>query len=74
MSEEQESKPFGRNTCHVCGGTEFTWTDIVTGKAYLRLALKDAGFLDKAVGGWFPSARVCNTCGNVQIFVDSVKK
>jgi hypothetical protein len=25
MSEQHDSQPFGRNTCHICGGTDFTW-------------------------------------------------
>jgi hypothetical protein len=76
MNESSESQPFGRNTCHICGGTDFTWGYVnelsQTGLFYIESAeppqiphfIREPEFAVKPI-----RARCCVMCNNVQFFV-----
>ncbi len=58
--------------CNVCGGSDFTWGQL-HGRANLRFLPAtwfDRSFLErmKGVGVKLVEARVCNSCGAVQLF------
>lgn len=71
-----DSKPFGRNICHICGGHDFVWgeTRVYNG----RVIAFHEGYSDP---GSIPSSRAeplharrCSNCGNVQWFVAQDKE
>jgi hypothetical protein len=71
--DEEETQPFARTICPICGGTVFTW-----GKA-ANYANAGTGFVDERQSLMFPQSdrlrvRLCQRCGNIQFFVDLVDK
>ena len=72
-TSEEETQPLARSTCHICGGTVFTW-----GKA-ASYAGAGTGFVDERQSPMFSQAerlrvRLCQNCGNIQFFVNLVDK
>jgi hypothetical protein len=76
---ENETQPFGRNTCHICGGTEFTWGSLHLGATVTEVEYMDAD-MNALVGltgfGVTEKVRVrkCQKCQNIQLFGASEKK
>ncbi|MFN8375685.1 MAG: hypothetical protein U0694_22795 [Anaerolineae bacterium] len=71
--DEEETQPLARSTCHICGGTLFTW-----GKA-ASYASAGTAFVDDKHNLLFPQGerlrvRMCQRCGNIQFFVDLLDK
>jgi hypothetical protein len=82
MDEPHDSQPFGRNTCHICGGTEFVW-------GYVHEFSQHGLFFIEStqppnIPSWLPGldivepkavrARCCVTCNNVQFFTSNEDK
>lgn len=75
MSEEQDKSPFETRKCHICGNADYTWGRLVDShnvERQVKFAAKSvsdyrAAFAD---GKSEVFARVCNTCGNMQTFVN----
>jgi hypothetical protein len=62
----------GRDLCPLCGSRSFSWGDCEGVGGYsFRLMPEDASWLQKTtgVGGQPIQVRVCNGCGNLQLFV-----
>jgi hypothetical protein len=76
MDDQHDSQPFGRNTCHICGGTEFRWGyTIMTGGQGLYFYESDAppkpvqNVLSFNKVEFKPvRARCCVRCNNIQSF------
>lgn len=72
MSEQQESQPFGRNTCHICGGNDFEW-------GRMRAGLTENDFYnDETILDDYSARSVkvrrCLRCQNLQFFTISSDK
>jgi len=62
MSTVQEQLP-----CPVCGGSSYSWGDIVADK--LKYIPRKAGFFERCFNlSYKVPARLCDKCGNIQMF------
>ena len=60
MNEQHETQPFGRNTCHVCGGTDFTWGKLIDHSGTNFLTDENARKLLGSLKSEKMRARKCN--------------
>ncbi len=57
--------------CPLCSGTIFRWGRLTAGHDHVRLQLDGASFVDALLQiGGIMKVRVCDTCGNVQLFLE----
>jgi hypothetical protein len=59
--------------CPLCGGTVFNWGKIRSGGNPALLTLEGDSFWSAMFGiGGVVRARVCDMCGNIQLFLEEV--